>query len=164
MSYQRFKIHQFGVTTDALSGRRHSTMVGLDADADAALEPILEPFDISPNMWIDKIVPSGRDTPWAVVCFDKQYAIADHIVSARPTTGQTILYTCYEPMPTPIPAGFRPTNVGVLVIPNKSTLDDCRSNSPLFQHIWNTLEDASPRGCWLVVLAPLTDTLEAACH
>jgi len=101
MLYRIFKIHQFGVNTHTASGRTDATMVGLDDDADAALEPI--------------------------------------------------------------PPGFRP-KVDVLVIPDKQTLADCTANSPLFAHVWQALTDVSPRGCWLVVLKPLSATLEAACH
>lgn len=113
-------------------------------EAQELLESILGPYDQDPMWYFDKL-NFGRPpaAPWALACLDREYAIAGHVATSRPSNAG-IAFTAYNQVP----------GVGVLTFASKSWLERSAVNSPLFAAVWDALRECSPKRRWLVILDP----------
>ena len=68
-------------------------------EAEELLEPILEPYNQSPTWFFTQAPPPA---PWALACFDREYEIAGHIATSRPSSAE-IFFSPYAKPPDPEP-------------------------------------------------------------
>lgn len=122
-------------------------------EAQELLEPILSPYGQDPIGYFDMLNFGRPPAPWALVCFDRDYAIGGHIAASRPSDAG-IAFAPYNPWPDPVPPDFVP-GVGVLTLASKSGLERAAGNSPVFAAAWTGLRECSGERNWLVILDPL---------
>jgi hypothetical protein len=125
----------------------------LPTKVENSLESLLEPHDQHPGWFFTKIENSCADSPWAFVCFDREYSIAGHFTTCNPKNSG-ILFAPYSNPPDPIPQNFVP-KVGVVVVQKKKGLETAKSSSLLFQQLWDYLKDCDSTRPWLIVADPL---------
>lgn len=122
-------------------------------EAQELLEPVLGPYHQNPMWYFDKLNFGRPPAPWALVCLDREYAIAGHVATSRPPSAG-ISFSTYNEVPNPMPNDFVP-GVGVLTFASKSGLERSADKSPLFAAVWDVLRECSPERRWLVILGPL---------
>lgn len=128
---------------------------GLPEEAEDLLRPVLEPYQQSPAFYFDKLNFGRPPAPWAVVCLDREYALAGHVATARPSDAG-INFSPYTQVPKSVPPGFVP-GVGTIVIAQKRGLETAAAKSPMFEMAWSALKDR-PEDChWLALLDPLPE-------
>ncbi len=126
----------------------------LPEDAAAAVEPILAPYNQSPDWYFDRLNHGRPPAPWAVVCFDREYRIAGHIAETRGAS-RGIAFSTYRSQPDPMPEDYVP-GVGVLLIFDRSALEQCSSRSSVLAQIWDALKECSVDARWLLVMDALS--------
>ncbi len=122
-------------------------------DAQELLGPILKKYGQDPSWYFDLLNFGRPPAPWAIVCLDKEYSIAGHVVTCR-QKNSGIAFTQYTKLPSPIPHDFVP-QVGVVILLSKSGLEDASAKSALFQTMWEGLKDCSTDRRWLLVVDSL---------
>jgi hypothetical protein len=124
-------------------------------EAEELLDKILEPYGGSSTFYFERMEFDNQPAPWALVCLDREYPIAGHIVTKRPSNGK-ISFTQYSSIPKPKPSNFVP-NVGTLVIQEKGVLELATGRSLVFKEAWKALKECSLNSNWLVFLDPLPE-------
>jgi hypothetical protein len=130
-------------------------MYAVPDEAEEILAPILGKYDQDPFWFFDRLNFGRPPAPWAIVCLDREYALAGHIATSRPPDAG-IAFAGYKEIPKPLPLDFAP-GVGVLVFYSKNGLELAANNSPIFTASWKALQAASARGTWIAVLDPLPE-------
>ncbi len=127
----------------------------LPDEATDLLEPIFARYDQSPFWYFDRLSSGKPPAPWALVCLDKEYSLAGHIVTSRPRDAG-IKFSAYTQVPQPIPDDFYP-GVGVLAFAHKEGLILSAENSLIFDQAMQALDKCSVNKNWLIILDPLPD-------
>ena len=127
-------------------------LYSIPESAEELLDPILSPYGENPTWYFEKLNHGRPPAPWAIVCLDREYALAGHVTQSRPADAG-IAFTYYRRPRMPFPDDFVPA-VGTLVFFSKSGLESAVGNSPLFASAWDALRDASEEQNWLVLLDP----------
>lgn len=131
-------------------------MYGLPEEAEDLLGPVLEPYRQSPAFYFDKLNFGRPPAPWALVCLDREYALAGHVASTRPPDAG-IRFSPYAQVPSQIPPNFVP-GVGTIVITQKRDLEVATGRSPIFEMAWDILKDRPQDRHWLVLFDPLPES------
>lgn len=129
---------------------------GIPDTAIELLDPILGPYGQDPHWYLDKLNYGRSPAPWAIACLDREYPLAGHVATTRPTDAG-ISFAPYEAIPIPLPTDYAP-GVGVLVFGSKKGLEHAASRSALFEAAWSLLSDASATKRWLIVIDPLPES------
>jgi hypothetical protein len=127
---------------------------GIPDEASKLLEPILGPYSQDPMWYFDKLNFGRPPAPWALACLDREYSIAGHVATSRPSDAG-IAFAPYTQVPAPMPNDFVP-GVGVLTFAFKNGLQRAADKSFMFAAAWDVLRDCSLHNRWLVILDPLS--------
>jgi hypothetical protein len=133
--------------------KSNRAMYVLPDEAEDAIELILKPYDNNPILFFDQIDGGRPPLPWAFVCLDKEYRIAEHVLSTR-IKKTDVGFITYSRVPNPIPANFVP-GVGTLCVMRKEALEEIAETSPLWSACWTALADLSTNRKWVAFLEPL---------
>jgi hypothetical protein len=128
---------------------------GIPDEAVELLGPILAPYDADPTWFFDSINGGRPPAPWAIVCLDREYAIAGHICQTRPSRNDNGLVPYRNPRGV-APGGFVPP-VGILVLSSKDALERVQGRSPVYEAAWKALSACSASEHWLAILDPLPE-------
>lgn len=119
------------------------------------LQPVLARYQQEPVWYMEKISAGRTSAPWAVIFFDSEYPIAEHLANARPADAG-IEFAPYTALPTPLPLDFVP-GVGVLILKHKDGLEKNRDKSPFFHAAWCALRGCPADSHYIVMLEKLSD-------
>jgi hypothetical protein len=133
--------------------KSNRAMYVLPDEAEDAIELILKPYDNNPILFFDQIDGGRPPLPWAFVCLDKEYRIAEHVLSTRIKKAD-VGFIPYFRVPNPIPANFVP-GVGTLCVMRKEALGKIADTSPLWSACWEALADLPTHRKWVAFLEPL---------
>jgi hypothetical protein len=118
------------------------------------LTPILRPYGADPMWYFDRLNSGRPPAPWALVCLDREHAIAGHIAQTRSSRNDIAVVAYHQPVAL---APGDPPPVGVLVLFNKSGLERVKDKSPAYEAAWQALSGCSAAKRWLVTLDPLPE-------
>jgi hypothetical protein len=128
-------------------------MYVLPDEVEDAMDLILKPYNKHAVWFFDEIEGGRPPHPWAFVCLDKEYRIADHVQSTRTSKADIGIIT-YARVPDPLPAKFVP-GVGTLCVTDKGALEAVAAASPLWSACWDALADLPTHRKWVAFLDPL---------
>ena len=125
---------------------------------DSAAEPIIDyflqkygrdSFEYFENL--DKTIKLEEIWPWAIILFKEEFRLAGHVVSLRKDR-KDFLFSAYSigPGPYSIAAQGVPP-VSVLLMNNKTVLEEAAKQSPLFDAAWSQLADKSEDQHWVCI-------------
>ena len=122
-------------------------------EAEAALTPILEPYNQDALEFFDLINWGRPPIRWAFVCLSREYPIADYIFSLREHFGgkSALSFVLYTEQPNPEPEDFYP-KVGCLCVSSKDRLEAGARYSPLLAKAWSDLSGRDADRHWVLVL------------
>jgi len=121
----------------------------IHTDAEELLKPIFDRYDQDPSIFLSRIESGLPASPWAFVCFDKDYPIAGHVTTFNPENSG-IQFRPLAIEPNPIPLSFVP-KVGIMIIQNKTGVEAAEKKSLLFSILWEYLKDCSSKQQWIVI-------------
>ncbi len=121
---------------------------------DLALETladILAPYDQSAHFYLDHFVASF--IPWLTVCMDREYSLAAHVFTTRPSRSEI----GFGPYARRMQEDETPPKVGAIFIRSKQALIDASDRSPLFGSILAAMADQDACKNWILFPGPLNE-------
>ena len=101
--------------------------------------------------------------PWAIVLLPNEYPIAKHVMTTQ-AKREDVLFTSYSARDRSNERQLTlfdtdPPPVSILLIKEKSTLEQLEGKSPIFGYLWTALRDKDEFGYWLNLADPIDPEL-----